>query len=136
MGKQLAGRMYKEPLTKNLLAFGQRPGNTRHNEKQPGIIGWPVNLPHTTTLLRKTHIINTYETNRVVILTLMLQQNRGKAKKPYSINKNKTTQTIGQLIISFHRTNEADRFFLYTIGLTNKTYTTIQALKQLNRSAG
>lgn len=69
----------------------------------------------------------------------MLQQNRGKAKKPYSINKNKTTQTIGQLIIfiiSFHRTNEADRFFLYTIGLTNKTYTTIQALKQLNRSAG
>lgn len=66
----------------------------------------------------------------------MLQQNRGKAKKPYSINKNKTTQTIRQLIISFHRTNEADRFFLYTIGLTNKTYTTIQALKQLNRSAG
>lgn len=66
----------------------------------------------------------------------MLQQNRGKAKKPYSINKNKTTQTIGQLIISFHRTNEADRSFLYTIGLTNKTYTTIQALKQLNRSAG
>lgn len=50
----------------------------------------------------------------------MLQQNRGKAKKPYSINSNKTTQTIGQLIISFHRTNEADRFFLYTIGLTIK----------------
>lgn len=50
----------------------------------------------------------------------MLQQNRGKAKKPYSINSNKTTQTIEQLITSFHRTDGADCSFLYTIGLTNK----------------
>lgn len=50
----------------------------------------------------------------------MLQQNRGKAKKPYSINSNKTTQTIEQRITSFHRTDGADRSFLYTIGLTNK----------------
>lgn len=50
----------------------------------------------------------------------MLQQNRGKAKKPYSINNNKTTQTIGQLIISFHRTDGANRSFLYTIDLPIK----------------
>ncbi|GEM_PF-2623499 len=54
------------------------------------------------------------------MLTLVLQQNRGKAKKPYSINRNKTTQTIGQRITSFHKTDGADRSFLYTIGLTNK----------------
>jgi len=57
MGKQLAGRMYKEPVTKNLLAFGQRPGNTTHNEKRPGLIGWPVNLLHTTTLLPENPLL-------------------------------------------------------------------------------
>lgn len=56
----------------------------------------------------------------MVILILVLQQNRGKAKKPYSLNSNKTTQTIEQRITSFHRTDGADRSFLYTIGLTNK----------------